>query len=64
MAALWASDSEISKPSPATRDRPALLTLGEGFGFSGFGFCFDLSQADLDELFTPPIMPDVDSGAR
>lgn len=57
----WGTDTTVSLPSVPSEDYPMLVDLGgSGFGFTAGGICHNVTQADIEELATPPMAPPID----
>lgn len=56
MSDLWASDVTISTPEPFDQAQPPLLDFG-GLAFTAGGMAHNLTEADHEEWFTPPLSP-------
>lgn len=53
----WATDTPISHPEPPSKEQPILVGFG-GIGFTSGGFAHDLTEAQLEEIFTPMYAPE------
>lgn len=53
----WASDVPVSKPVPPDPDQPVLVDLG-GFGYTTGGISHNLTDGDLEAIFTPLYAPE------
>lgn len=50
----WGADGPISQPEAAQEE---VLVDFQGFGFTTGGVVFNVTEAELEEIFTPPFMP-------
>lgn len=53
----WSTDTFISQPLPASKEMPVLVSFG-GFGFTSGGIAHDVTEAQVEEIFTPMFAPE------
>lgn len=53
----WSSDGEVSQPLPPPGGRAVLVDFG-GFGFSGGGLCFTITEEEREAIFLPTFAPE------
>lgn len=51
----WGADVPISTPEPAPLEVKVDFL---GFGFTMGGMAFNVTEAEIEEIFTPPFMPE------
>ena len=51
----WASDTPISRPEPIEME--PLVDFG-GFAFTMGGIALNVTSAEIEDIFTPPFMPE------
>jgi hypothetical protein len=56
----WSTNVPVSMPKPVDPASPVQVDFG-GFAFTTKGICHNVSQSDIDEMFTPFFSP---QGAR
>lgn len=54
---LWATDTAVSRPEPMDPDAPVVVNFG-GIGFTTGGMAHNLTQADVEDIFTPYYAPE------
>lgn len=53
----WASDTPVSQPEPMENSLPMLVDFG-GVGMTSGGLAHSLTQADIEDVFTPFYAPE------
>lgn len=56
MSDIWACDVRISQPETNKKENPPLVDMG-GFAFTATGISHNISDADIEDLFTPDFAP-------
>jgi len=51
----WGADVPISRPAAAPSDVKVDFL---GFGFTMGGIAFNVSEAEIEDIYTPPFAPD------
>ena len=54
---VWSADTAISRPEPIDEGLPPLVDLG-GFVMTAGGLAHGLTNADMEEIFTPIYAPE------
>lgn len=57
MREIWSSDTPVSTPEPLPPDTPIVVAFG-GIGFTTGGLAHDVSESDIENLFTPFFSPE------